>query len=179
MFARLELVPRDILEHIAFLVALSPSETVFKPLQELLNLLLSSSTLYYSLCTTSAPHLYARVFRSTFDLDTSEPWNTDVYQLTDSRLTAELVSRYRLLRRVRRRDFADKMMREDLCVAMRVVIESNGANEAHLRSVEFPDFIFCYAEQCLNEYQLRSTSAPSYNIDLALWLLVLTWSKGQ
>lgn len=176
MFAHLELVPRDILEYIAFLVAL-PS--VIKPPQDLLNLLLTSSTLYYSLCTTSAPHLYARLFRNTFDFDTSEPWTGEAYQVTDSRLAAELVSRYRLLRRVRHRDFSDERMWEDLCVAMRTILESNGVNEACLRSMGFSDFIFCYAEQCLNEHQLRSTSTPDYNLDLALWLLVLIWSKGQ
>lgn len=178
MLAHLELVPHDILEHIAFLIALPPPlMPVLKPPQDLLNLLLTSSTLYYSLCTTSAPHLYAQLFRSTFDFDMS-----DVHQVTDSRLTAKLVSRYRLLKRVRRQEFSNEMMREDLCVAMQTILDSNGINEAHLRSIGFPNFVFCYVEKCLNEHQLRSISSessPDYNLKLALWLLVLIWSKGQ
>lgn len=178
MFAHLELVPRDILEHIAFLIALPPlSMPVLRPPQDLLNLLLTSSTLYYSLCTTSAPHLYARLFRSIFDFDMS-----DVYQATNSRLTAQLVSRYRLLKRIRRRDFSIEMLREDLCVAMQTILESNGVNEAHLRSMGFTNFVFCYVEKSLNEHQfcfISSESSPDHTLELALWLLVLIWSKGQ
>ncbi|KIK66239.1 hypothetical protein GYMLUDRAFT_93560 [Collybiopsis luxurians FD-317 M1] len=176
MLARLELIPRDVLENIAFLVAISP-DAIFKPPQELLHLLLTSSTLYYSLCTTSAPHLYARLFRSTFDLDNNGTQFTHEY--TDSRLTAELVSRYRLLRRVRRFELSEPIMYEDLCVAKRMVLESNGLNETHLRSAAFTTFIFTYAERCMKRYQARSDAIPDHSLDLVLWLLVLTWSRGD
>ncbi|KAJ3785908.1 hypothetical protein GGU10DRAFT_421174 [Lentinula aff. detonsa] len=178
MTSYLELVPRDILEYIAFLVVSTP-ETLFRPPQELLNLLLTSSTLYYSLCTSSAPHLYARIFRSTFDLGQNGIYSTE-NRLTDSELTLDCVSRHGLLRRVRRRDFSNKMMFEDLCVAMRIIIESAGVNEAHLRSAGFSDFIFTYARRCLNKQQLACTRT---NLDcetsLVLWLLALTWSRDD
>ncbi|KAJ3733158.1 hypothetical protein DFJ43DRAFT_1153519 [Lentinula guzmanii] len=178
MSSYLELVPRDILEYIAFLVVSTP-ETLFRPPQELLNLLLTSSTLYYSLCTSSAPHLYARIFRSTFDLGQNGIYSTE-NRLTDSELTSDFVSRHGLLRRVRRRDFSNKMMFEDLCVAMRIIIESAGVNEAHLRSAGFSDFIFTYARRCLNKQQLACTRT---NLDcetsLVLWLLALTWSRDD
>ncbi|KAJ3881417.1 hypothetical protein F5051DRAFT_449975 [Lentinula edodes] len=178
MLPYLELIPRDILEYIAFLVVLTP-DPVFRPPQELLNLLLTSSTLYTSLCTSSAPHLYARIFRSTFDLDINGPSN-DASKFTDSQLTFDLVSRYRLLRRVRRMEFSNKMMLEDLRVAMQTVIESKRVNEAHLKSAGFSEFTFSYAEQCLTKHQIAQTHAAfDYETNLILWLLALTWSRDD
>ncbi|KAJ4480898.1 hypothetical protein J3R30DRAFT_3864388 [Lentinula aciculospora] len=177
MSSYLEIVPHDILEHIAFLVVLTPGP-FFSSLQGLLNLMLTSSTLHSSLCTSSAPHLYARIFRNTFDLDTSgSSFNTN--QCTDSGLTFDLISRYRLLRRVRRHEFSDEMMLEDLCVAMRTVLESAGV-EIHLRSVGFSEFIFSYAQQCLTKHQLAQTNADfDCKTRLVLWLLAFTWSRAD
>ncbi|KAF5381515.1 hypothetical protein D9757_008157 [Collybiopsis confluens] len=174
MLAQLELVPRDILEHIAFLVAIS-SGTASRPPQALLHLLLTSSTLYYSLRTTSAPHLYARLFRCTFDTSGTSFTGS----LKDSRLTAELVSRHRLLGRVRRLELSEPTMYEDLCVAMRIVMENNGVNEVHLRSTAFSPFIFTFAERCLKQHQCRSDVHSDRIIGLVLWLLALTWSRDD
>ncbi|KAJ3850451.1 hypothetical protein EV368DRAFT_45288 [Lentinula lateritia] len=178
MLPYLELIPRDILEYIAFLVVLTPIP-VSRPPQELLNLLLTSSTLYSSLCISSAPHLYARIFRSTFDFDINGP-SYDATKITDSGLTLDLVSRYRLLRRVRRMEFSKKMMLEDLRVAMQTVIESKRVNETHLKSAGFSEFTFSYAEQCLTKHQIAQTHAAfDYETNLILWLLALTWSRGM
>ncbi|KAF9074388.1 hypothetical protein BDP27DRAFT_1359494 [Rhodocollybia butyracea] len=133
-----------------------------KPPQDLLSLLLTSSTLYYSLSTNSAPHLYACIYRNTFDFDTTGV-HFDMNQVTDSRLTAER---------------EDNMMSNDLlCVAMRMIVESTGTNEAYIRQAGFLGFIFLYATRCLTEYQHHPQART--DMDLALWLLALTWSRDE
>ncbi|KAJ3758978.1 hypothetical protein EV360DRAFT_69891 [Lentinula raphanica] len=180
MSSYLELAPRDILEHIAFLVVEPSDPQVLIPLQGLLNLLLTSPTLYHSLCPSSAPHLYARIFCSTFDLD-QNGIHGDAERITDSGLTVDLISRYRLLRRVRHCDLSTNMMLEDLCVAMRIVIQSAGVNESHLRSAGFSDFCFAYARHCLAKCQLgeERASMSTTETSLILWLLTLTWSRDD
>ncbi|KAJ3516230.1 hypothetical protein NLJ89_g1253 [Agrocybe chaxingu] len=136
MTSRLEAVPRDVLQNIAAQCATS---SVFEPPVGVLRLMLTRSTFYHSLNTAAAPHLYAQIFVAKFD--TSAPFRRYRSTMTDSALTAELVSRCRLLRRVRHMDFTSTGLIQDLWTALWMVIESDGLNEMHLSKCHFMEFI--------------------------------------
>ncbi|CAA7262025.1 unnamed protein product [Cyclocybe aegerita] len=150
MTSRLETVPRDVLQHIALQCAAS----AFEPPVEILRLMLTRSTLYHSLNTVAAPHLYAQIFVAKFD--TSAPFRQYRSTMTDSALTAELTSRCRLLRRVRHMDFSSVGLLQDLWTALWMVLESDGLNETHLSKCHFTDFILGIAH-----IWLRSTVPPT------------------
>jgi hypothetical protein len=146
MLSLLELLPTDILEHIAFLTA----PTNFSPPESLLHLMLTSSTMYHNLSLPSAPHLYAKIFRACFDLGAT--WRLSLSKMTDSRLAQELVSRFRLLHRVRRHDLSSReTLKADLCTAMRMLLESDGLNEEYLDSIGFLQFVIGHLERCVED----------------------------
>ncbi|KAK7447042.1 hypothetical protein VKT23_014253 [Stygiomarasmius scandens] len=175
MLSQLERLPGVILEHIAFLAV---SSALLSPPKTLLNLLLTSSTLYHTLSLSSAPHLYANIFRACFDLGAIRQ-QLSSSELTDSRLAVELVSRYRLLRRVRRHDLSRETLSIDYCTAMRMLLENGGLNAAHLSSVGFVKFVAAHIEHCLEDHLSNHYYELTADFDtkLALELLILIISR--
>jgi hypothetical protein len=169
MASYLETAPRDILHHIAFLLA---SSSVLEPPHHLLHLLLTSSTIHRSLSVHNCPHLYASIFRTKFDLVAKVHRS-----LTDSALAAELLLRCRVLRRARCRDLSFQDSRQDLLAALRMLLESEGLNEAQLFAAGFPDFILSFVRLHLSHDSDHPSSPLHRDTNaLAIWLLCFTLS---
>jgi hypothetical protein len=165
-----EYLPRDVLQHIAFLVAASSD---LGSSRHLLYLLLTSSTTYRSLNLYASPHLYASIFRTKFDFVRGLH-----EQLTDSVLTLEWVRRCCLLQRVRRCDLSPENAEQDLWAALRMILENNGLNDAHLSAAGFPAFIMNFAKAHLPRDD--TTTCLEYEVSaLATWLLCFTLSPRR
>ncbi|THV03502.1 hypothetical protein K435DRAFT_279585 [Dendrothele bispora CBS 962.96] len=139
--------------------------------------MLTSSTLYRSLSLSSAPHLYANIFRACFD---SGPIRrSSASKPTDSHLAAELVSRYRLLRRVRGHDLSHETLKTDYCTAMRMLLESDGPNQVDSSLVGLTKFVADHLEHCLEEHlsDHYCQILTDDNIKLAIELFVLILSR--
>jgi len=165
-----EKVPRDVLQHIAFLVAMSSE---LEPSPHLLYLLLTSSAIHRTLNIYASPHLYADIFRTKFDV-VQELHG----RLTDSMLATEWVRRCCLLRRVRRGDLASKNSQQDLWTALRMVLENDGLNYAQLLAAGFQEFIMAFAKAHL-PCDDTSTSPEYETSALATWLLCFTLSHRR
>lgn len=170
MASHFESVPCDVLQHIAFLLA---SSSVLEPPHHLINLLLTSSTIYRSLKISNCPHLYANIFRTKFDLVANIHG-----RLTDSALAVELLCRCRVLGRAGRRDLSFKNSRQDLLAALRMILESRGLNKTQLSAAGFPEFILSFVLQHLSH---DTDCYPSGRLKqdtnaLAIWLLCFTIS---
>jgi hypothetical protein len=167
--SRLETIPSDILQHIAFLAALcscsdSDSGSSAGALTQcnctqapttLSRLLQTSPAIYRQLSLTAMPALYADLFFAMFDtqalarrytMSTSPPR----VRLTSSALAAEFVNRCRLLHRVRRGDTSAHGLMQGLWTALWMLLESDGANEVHLAAADFSSFIISLARSRLN-----------------------------
>ncbi|KAF9262005.1 hypothetical protein L218DRAFT_988508 [Marasmius fiardii PR-910] len=184
MRSSLDLVPPDVLQHIAFLLE---SHEILSSHHDLLSLLLTCSAMYNALSPVAAPHLYARIFRTKFDtkaLHRRLPLHTGA--LTDSLLTHELMLRCRLLARVRSLYTQSSLLEEhlldseDLRTALRMTLESEGLNEVHLASVGLVAYMTEYLKRLLPTKEgYPSRHVQDEDVSLALWLLVLNWSQAD
>lgn len=166
----LETVPHDVLQHIAFLLG---TLSVMEPPQHLLSLLLASSKIHRSLNVHNCPHLYANIFRATFDVDFRlHP------RLTDSALAVELCQRYRVLRRARRQDMSTGLSSSELWVVLRMILEDKGRNQRHQAAAGFLGFILSFMR---TRIEIRDAD-PQFDQEqisaLAMWLLCLTLSHS-
>ncbi|KAF8816959.1 hypothetical protein BYT27DRAFT_7075863 [Phlegmacium glaucopus] len=148
MSSRLETIPRDILQLIAFL---SSSSSVFDAPIEIQRLLLTSSYIYQSLHIHAAPHVFAQIFHTKFD--TAALFRRYSSSLTHSLLATELSNRCRLLQRARRMDFSPINLMQDLWTALFLIVESDGLNELQLFNSNFPSFILGLARDKLHNSQ--------------------------
>jgi len=148
MSSRLETVPRDILQLIAFL---STSSSVFDAPIEIQRLLLTSSYIYQSLHIHAAPHVFAQIFHTKFD--TAALFRRYSSSLTHSILATELSNRCRLLQRARRMDFSLVGLMQDLSAALWLIVESDGLNQLQLSNSNFPAFILGLAHDKLHDSQ--------------------------
>ena len=165
MSSRLETIPRDILQLIAFL---STSSSVFDAPIEIQRLLLTSSCLYRSLHLHAAPHVFAQIFHTKFD--TAALIRRCSSSLTQSLLAEELSNRYRLLRRARRMDFSPINLMQDLWTALWLIVESDGLNERQLCNSNFPAFILGLARDKLQDSQTANCRPDQHIIILLLSL---------
>jgi hypothetical protein len=165
MSSRLETVPRDVLQLIAFL---SISSSIFDPPIEIRNLLLTSSCIYRSLHLHAAPHVFAQIFHTKFD--TPALFRRYSCSLTQSLLAEELSNRCRLLRRVRRMDFSSVHLTQDLWAALWLIVESDGLNEQQLLNSNFPAFILRLAYNKLQDAQTADRRPDQHLIILLLSL---------
>jgi hypothetical protein len=164
----LQKAPNDVLQHIAFICA---SSSIFQPPSATLRLSQTSRTVHEALSPRRCPQLYAKIFRTRFDI--SAPLRRlGASRLTASCLTIELVQRCRALRRVRCHEFSTPNLRQDLWTIYCMVLESDGINEHQLTMAGFPNFIVTFLQYCLRDvradYEVKS---------LAVWLCCLTLSR--
>ncbi|SJL11034.1 uncharacterized protein ARMOST_14435 [Armillaria ostoyae] len=167
MVPSLETLPRDVLEHVALLTTSSSS---LSSLSNILHLLLSSRTIYHQLCIHCNPHLYAQVFRTIFDV----PFHRSCIP-PDSALAAELSQRFRLIRRIQRSDYSNKALRQDLWTAYGMVLESEGLNVPHLKSVGLSGFLDGLVRKSITEGVANNDAIEC--MGLAFWLLALTMTR--
>lgn len=167
MSSPLEILPRDILQLIAFLTT---SSSVFDPPVEIQRLLLTSSCIYESLHLQTAPHVFAQIFHTKFD--TAALCRRYSGSLTQSLLAEELSNRCRLLLRARRMDFSPVHLTQDLWAALWLIVESDGLNEQQLFNSNFPAFILRLAYNKLQDSQ-TANRRPDQHIIILLMSLAL------
>lgn len=169
MLSYLEAIPCDVLEYIALLTTID-SYMSSAALRNILALLLTSSTLYHSLCLRNCPHLYADIFRSVFDVRAT--LRRFKFQITDSALAGELVLRCRMLRRVKSKSIFRDELRQDLWTAFLMTQESDGINEQHLRSAGLAEFLLDVVKSCekTGQYEIQA---------LIIWLLCFTLTQRK
>jgi len=174
MSSRFETLPNDILQTIVFL---SVSTSVFEPPVEILHLLLTHPFIYCSLRVSSASDLYAHIFFTKFDTGASV--RRFCRRLPDSAFATQLLSRCRLLRRVRRADFSSAGLKQDLWTALWMFLESDGLNERQLSQVRFSDFILGLARSELLVHEPKSPARPDDTSlkPIIIWLLCLALSR--
>ncbi|KAJ3569117.1 hypothetical protein NP233_g5268 [Leucocoprinus birnbaumii] len=166
MASSLEFLPSDILHQIAH----QATKNSFPALgtRQILSLLLTSSTLYQTLNLKSCPHLYADIFRSSFD--TYALLKRFKFQVTDSVLANELVVRCQMLRRIRRHNSSSSALRDDLWTALWMVYESDGRNEFHLGDACLPEYLLGLLKRWDHDAENTSQELRS----LVIWLLCFT-----
>lgn len=210
--SRLETIPGDILHLIALFAALpfcscshintstnaATECTCCKGPTVISCLLRTSSTIYSQLSLTARPALYAELFNATFD---TQAWARRYHKRaghlrarpTSSALAAELVSRCRLLRRVRRRDLSHQSLMQDLWTALWMLLESDGANKIHLTTAGFSAFIVSVARSYLvpglrtqsrgldigGSHDVFSASNAYPLNAVVIWLLCLFIRRGE
>ncbi|KAJ8522191.1 hypothetical protein ONZ45_g1210 [Pleurotus djamor] len=172
MASYLENVPDDILQYIARLTVW-PSP--FESLTNLLHLLLTSSTIHRRLAIRNSPHLYARLFQSKFDMAAPRR-RLDPSVFTDSTIAGELVSRYRVFRRMRRRDLDSPGITQDMWTLYWLILESDKLNAVQLTSARHTEFLLDMIFS-----QLRKGDTEKYYeheaLSLSLWAYCLTVSS--
>jgi hypothetical protein len=170
MVSHLQHAPLNVLIHIA---TLSGSSHVLEPPTDVLHLSLSNHYFYSALSVRSCPQLYANLFYARFDTAAVLRRLRSVHVLTSSALCAELVQRYRAMRRIRRRDMSDQNMAQDLFTILMMVYESDGLNEMQLTAAGLPQYI----------HKLLRTRLPHSFVNeidpLVIWLSWLTLSRRE
>jgi hypothetical protein len=172
MVSYLQTVPNNVLTHIAFL---SASSTPFDPPSDTLNLSLTSRDMFESLSVQHCPDLYAHLFTTRFDTAAPLRRFRTPYMLTSSSLCAEFVQRYRVMRRIHRRDISSQGLAQDLFTVLMMLLESDGLNKMQLAVVGFPRYIIT-----LLRTRLRHDTPPIDDVDsLAVWILSLSLSRRE
>ncbi|GLB44528.1 hypothetical protein LshimejAT787_1701550 [Lyophyllum shimeji] len=169
MVTSLDAIPRDILQHVAFLLA---TVSATEPPRHLIPLLLTNSKIYRSLDVRGCPHLYAHIFRATFDYD-----HALHSRLTDSALAAELQLRHGILWRTGRQNQSSDPTMEELWAALRMVLENAGHNERLFAAAGFTTFIMTYVQHHSGHAaaaEISSSSDSGAAMTMMMWLLCLT-----
>lgn len=176
----------EILQRIALCVATGNS--ALGPPSGLLPLLTSCPQLYASLNAHDHPHLYAEIFRHSFDTAAIRR-RLPQAQLTAHALSIELRRRWTCLKRLRRmaepqnrrlwsfeyHDYGVLEAREDLMTAYLMLVESDGPNAVHLLQYAKIDlFIEAYWQYRLLPIHFEpEMPAESEETSLLLWVMWL------
>lgn len=169
----------EILQRIALCVA---TENPVGPPSSLLPLLTSSPQLYDALNARDHPHLYADIFRETFDTDAIQR-RFPRAQLTAQALSVELQRRWTSLKRIRAmskahstgwKRYEEDEAREDLMTAYLMLVESDGPNAVHLlQYAKLDAYLEAYMQRRLVKIHSEPVMPPeSEESSLLLWV---TW----
>lgn len=172
-----ETLPGNIVQTIAFFGVTSAT---FDPPQGLLQWFLISRTIWNALRPDANPVLFAELFQFYFDLDAPRR-KFRSSGLNAFCLSAEMIQRFRILRRIRDQNYADEeQIRDNLWTAYMMLLESDGLNEKHLRMAGISDYT-CELIQHRFGAEYESYSLPLNNEinSLALWLTCLTATSGE
>ena len=172
---RFDILPRDVIRHIAFL---SAADSPFASPAAILNLLQTCTSLYRVLSLFTAPDIYAHIFSVKFDM--AAPSRRYRAQLTDSAVAGELVNRYQLLRRVQSMDFSSAGLLQDLWTALYMLLENESLNEQQLSAVGFIEFILRLTFSLRTPLTAREPRTYSqYLGSICVWLLCLSLPKRE
>jgi len=186
----LDIIPQEVLEHIAFFAATS---TFLGPPSDLVPLLASSRRIYSQLSITSNPHLYARVFTHKFDLKPAMR-RLGKESLSPVTISAELRRRFIYLKCLRARADAYQPKGEEPPGTLHLLLlrsciwllESDGKNERQLREYGkldcwLNDFLFSHdgASRAMHMIQHNEWPLGDQNTTLAMWLYWLLVEPGQ
>ena len=186
----LDIIPQEVLEHIAFFVATS---TFLGPPSDLVPLLASSRRIYSQLSITSNHHLYARVFTHKFDLKPAMR-RLGKESFSPVTISAELRRRFIYLKRLRARADAyqpkgekpQDTLHQLLLHSCIWLLESDGRNERQLREYGkldcwLHDFWFSHdgASRAMHMIQDNEWPIEDQNTTLAMWLYWLLVKPGK
>lgn len=170
MSSRLELIPLDVLTHIAF-YTVDPAPT--SALDAILALLLSCRHLHRLLAVESCPQLYALIFHDKFDLRSHARRDTHCTRTTC--LASELRVRRRVLRRIRHSQVLGQHILGDLWTTYLMLLESDGLNELQLHTAGVGDWVL----RVLGECQSSDTDQRMLSLAAAVACLVLSHSNPR
>lgn len=171
MIPRLESIPVDVLSQIAFFTV---SSTPFNGLGAVLQLLLCSRRIYNSLSLKSCPQLYARVFRTRFDL--AAHLRRSELSPTTTSLALEFRRRCMVLRRIRRCDVADHNLLPDLWTIYLMLLESDGMNESQLHTADIAQYTLVLLKCHLGRPGVLHDDTACA---LAISIACLVWSHSE
>ncbi|KAF5325951.1 hypothetical protein D9611_001011 [Ephemerocybe angulata] len=176
----LDLVPQEILEHIAFFLS---TEEICGPPAHLVSLLLTNRKINARLSTRDNPHFYAVVFAHKFDYRTAKA-RLGEERIDSEALTEELKRRFTVLKRFRsKKDClagtapSDGCLDELLATAYLMMLEDEGRNKMQL-------LFYSEMDQWIKDYMLHKDGAsltrqrlenggyplPTTRASLAMWL---------
>ncbi|PIL29384.1 hypothetical protein GSI_09436 [Ganoderma sinense ZZ0214-1] len=161
-------LPPDILDHIAFALALADPSG---PPCPVLPLLCTSSHVHYHLSVPNNAHLYARIFRAKFDY--RAPARRMCQEATyASALTNQLVHYSRALHNIRRGDIHSPSILHDFYRLFTLALENDGRNVHHLNWARYADFLHRYVLSRLWQDREESYGWPLESPEnaFALWL---------
>ncbi|KAJ7756335.1 hypothetical protein B0H16DRAFT_1721931 [Mycena metata] len=179
--SKLDTVPHEILERIAFI---SATDSLLGPPSTMVTLLTANRQIHARLSFTSNQYLYARIFSSKFDVGPSSHRFSN--RSSPTILAHELVHRFRVLNRIRARmDSGAKpgsagdgdSVHELLFHAYLMMLENEGKNEQQLRDyAKMSDWLRAYLfEEHFSTCSKLTTHVehwPPHNehTSLAMWL---------
>ncbi|WFC93743.1 hypothetical protein MBRA1_000366 [Malassezia brasiliensis] len=177
--ASLELLPREILTHIAHDVAVLPSNGSTAPFapgppRDLLCLLCTSRTLHRELSTDANTALYAHIFASVFDTG-ARARRRGRTACTPAHLTTELVRRFGALKTVRRyvqhhgrnldapcaADDAHATLVDALWCVYMMALEHDAHNLAQLRWAHVDELVDLHAVHTLCDHLVHQRYPPA------------------
>ncbi|TBU21907.1 hypothetical protein BD311DRAFT_869690 [Dichomitus squalens] len=164
----LDVLPSDVLDHIAFYVAVAEPRG---PPCPLLPLLTTSSRIHYHLSIANNSHLYARIFRANFDHHA--PARRFCEEATySSALASQLVHYSRALFHIKQADIHSPTLLNDFYRLFALSIENDGRNARLLQWAALPQFLQRYIRHRLWAYRADSNGWPleSPENSFALWL---------
>ena len=161
-------LPPDVLEHIAFLLAIADPVGAPCPL---VSLLCTCSHVHDHLSFSRNVHLYARIFRAKFDH--RAPARRLCEEATyASALAAQLVHYSRALTNIRRGDIYSPSLLSDFYRLFTLCLENDGRNARQLQWARCPDFLHRYIIHRLWADRANSHGWPLESPEnaFALWL---------
>ena len=164
-------LPLELLEKIVLEIHGDPTS----PPSALLPLLLASKHFYDALSFRSNKHLYACMFRLSFD--ESAPTRR-LGHLDASALCHQLRANYSALRSIRRRDTHADNILVTFWTCFSMLLENDGKNRCQLDAAGLPDFIDAFVRERLYDNSIDGWPAENEINSIALWLLWLTTTEG-
>ncbi|OAX40987.1 hypothetical protein K503DRAFT_686422 [Rhizopogon vinicolor AM-OR11-026] len=169
MIPHLESIHVDVLSQIAFFTVAS---TPFDGLGTILQLLLCSRKIYNTLSLKSCPQLYARVFRTRFDL-VAHLRRSKLSSRTTTALASEFHRRCMVLQRIRRFQVPQHSILPDLWTIYLMLLESDGMNESQLHAAGIAQYVLMLFKCHLGQPGgLHDNTARALTISIAC----LVWS---
>ncbi|KAG6380578.1 hypothetical protein JVT61DRAFT_4941 [Boletus reticuloceps] len=160
-------LPLELLEKIVLELHGDPAS----PPAAVLPLLLTSKYFYRSLGFQYNNHLYASLFRLSFD--SSAPVRRLGY-LNAPGLCSQLRSDYSAINCIRRGDIHADNVPQTFWTCFSMLLENDGKNRCQLDAAGLPDFVDSFIRERLYEHSVDGWPAENDINSLALWLLWLT-----
>lgn len=164
-------LPLELLEKIVLDLHDDPTS----PPSACLPLLLTSKHFYNALSFTSNNHLYACMFRRSFDQ--SAPARR-LGHLAAPGLSTQLRANYDAIKCVRHRNIRADNLLQTFWTCFSMLLENDGRNRCQLDAAGLPDFVDGFVRERLYENSIDGWPAENELNSLALWLLWLTSTEG-
>lgn len=169
-------LPTEVVENIVLEVTVLDTDG---PPSSLIPLLCTCKHLNELLASKNAPNLYARIFKTRFDIGAARR-RFGAQAIRPTNLTKQLKIYSENLLDIRRGDIYSPHIHEILRTAFFIAMESDGKNGCQLQWARLGDFIDRFVRARLCDGAAASNGWPAENSinALALWLLWFTTTRG-